>query len=105
MNYRNLMSYLAGILLTATLSPAQTATSNNWKPFTLPSPWIRTLADGINKYSTVVGSPYDPGKNPEVFIHYPDGSFKLYKAQNSAGPKLNRRNAQGVTVGTYWDTT
>jgi hypothetical protein len=105
MNYRHLMTCLAGILLTATLSPAQTATCTNWKTFNLPSPWIRTLADGINKYSTVVGYTYDPGQNTEGFIHYPDGSFKLYKAPNSAGTQLSRRNAQGVSIGTYWDTT
>jgi len=53
----------------------------------------------------VVGYTYDPAQNTEGFIRYPDGSFKLYKAPNSAGTQLNRRNAQGVSVGTYWDTT
>jgi hypothetical protein len=105
MNYRNLTTYLAGILLTATLSPAQTATCTKWTTFNLPAPWIRTSANGINRYNTVVGYTYDPGQNTEGFIHYPDGSFKLYKAPNSAGTELDRRNAQGVSVGTYWDTT
>ena len=68
MNFRHLMTCLAGIFLAATLSPAQTATCTNWKTFNLPSPWIRTLADGINKYSTVVGYTYDPGQNTEGFI-------------------------------------
>jgi hypothetical protein len=105
MNYRNLMPYLAGILLIATLSPAQTATCTKWTTFKLPSPWLRTLPGGINNYATVVGYTYDPGQNTEGFIHYPDGSFKLYKSPNSAGTQLSRRNAQGVSVGTYWDTT
>ena len=96
MNYRHLMTCLAGIFFAATLSQAQTATCTNWKTFNLPSPWIRTMADGINKYSTVVGYTYDPGQNTEGFIHYPDGSFKLYKAPNSAGTQLSRRNAQGA---------
>jgi hypothetical protein len=105
MNYRHLMAFLAGILLTATLSQGQTAQCTNWTTFKLPSPWIRTLPGGINRYNTVVGYTYDPGQNTEGFIHYPDGSFKLYKAPNSAGTQLTRRNAQGVSVGTYWDTT
>ncbi len=71
----------------------------------MPSPWIRTLPGGINRWGTVVGYTYDPAQNTEGFIRYPDGSFKLYKAPNSAGTQLNRRNAQGVSVGTYWDTT
>jgi hypothetical protein len=105
MNYRNLMAVLICMLLAAALSPAQTATCNNWTTFTLPSPWIRTLPNGINQYATVVGYTYDPGQNTEGFIHYPDGSFKLYRAPNSAGTQLSRRNTQGVSVGTYWDTT
>lgn len=63
------------------------------------------MPGGINRYNTVVGYTYDPGQNTEGFIHYPDGSFKLYKAPNSSGTQLTRRNAQGVSVGTYWDTT
>ena len=105
MNYRNLMACLAGLLLTATLSPAQTATCTNWKTFKLPSPWLRTSPSGINRYNTVVGYTYDPGQNTEGFIHYPDNTYKLYKAPNSSGTQLSRRNDQGVSIGTYWDTT
>lgn len=105
MNYRTFMACLAGIFLTAAFSPAQIAQCTNWTTFKMPSPWIRTLPTGINRYNTVVGYTYDPGQNTEGFIHYPDGSFKLYKAPNSAGTQLTRRNAQGVSIGTYWDTT
>lgn len=105
MKYRNLMACLAGVLLTATLSPAQTATCTNWTTFKLPSPWLRTLPGGINRYNTVVGYTYDPGQNTEGFIRYPDNTYKLYKAPNSSGTQLSRRNDQGVSVGTYWDTT
>jgi hypothetical protein len=105
MNYRHLMTFIAGIFLAATLSQGQTASCSTWTTFNLPSPWIRTMPGGINRYATVVGSTYDPGQNTEGFIHYPDGSFKLYKAPNSGGTEFSRRNAQGVSVGTYWDTT
>ena len=71
----------------------------------MPSPWIRTLPSGINRWNTAVGYTYDPGQNTEGFIHYPNGSVKFYKAPNSSATMLSRRNVQGVTVGTYQDTT
>ncbi len=96
---------LFSLLTLCSGSYAQTATCTNWKTFQMPSPWIRTLPGGINRWGTVVGYTYDPAQNTEGFIRYPDGSFKLYKAPNSAGTQLSRRNAQGVSVGTYWDAT
>jgi hypothetical protein len=83
----------------------QTATCTNWKLFQMPSPWIRTLPSGINRWGTVVGETYDRTQTTRGFIRYSDGSVKTYAAVNSAFTRLSRRNAQGVTVGTYWDTT
>ncbi|HKW16369.1 MAG TPA: hypothetical protein VJO35_02555 [Terriglobales bacterium] len=84
---------------------AQTATCTNWKFFSMPSPWIRTLPSGINRWYTVVGETYDPSQNFDGFIRYSDGSIKLYSAPNSSSTSLTGRNAQGVSVGTYNDKT
>jgi hypothetical protein len=71
----------------------------------MPSPWIRTLPSGINRWGTVVGETYDAAQNTRGFVRYSDGSSKTYAAPNSSFTSLSRRNAQGVTVGTYRDTS
>jgi hypothetical protein len=97
---------LAGlVVLTCAIAPAQTATCTNLKTFSFSYPLLRTLPSGINRWGSVVGYTYDPSGIDQAFTRYSDGSIKFYSAPSSSGTQFSRRNSQGVTVGTFYDTT
>jgi hypothetical protein len=98
----------------------QTATCTNWKFFNLS---VDTHPHGINQYGTVVGDIQSPtgsgnGLNslPQTslgFVRYSNGAFKTYMTPNSqfvlttkaSQTHFTRRNALGVTVGWYMDSS
>src|SRR6266404_5159846 len=86
------------------LCQAQTATCTNWKFFNLPAPWTSD-PHGINRWGTVVGLAQDSNLVNYGYIRYSDGSFKTYMAPNATDTNFARRNALGVTVGFYVNTT
>ena len=98
----------------------QTATCTNWKFFNIS---VDTHPHGINQYGTVVGdiqSPTGSGQQrnslPQTslgFVRYSNGAFKTYMTPNSqfvfttkaSQTHFTRRNALGVTVGWYMDSS
>jgi hypothetical protein len=91
------------LLLFASLlchAQTQTATCTNWKFFNVFSP------SGINRWGTVVGSASGPqtGVATAGYVRYSNGATKKYVGPNAAQVTfLARRNAAGVTVGSYVD--
>ncbi len=71
----------------------------------MPSPWVNTVASGINRWGTVVGLANTIGNYPSHigygFTRFPNGTFKTYMAPNASHTEFARRNALGVTVGSY----
>lgn len=86
----------------STFSFAQTATCTNWTFFAVPGGG-RTLASGINRWDTVVGYALDSSSSHNLsgFIRWANGGFSYYRFPRSTYTVLTRRNAQGVSVG-YW---
>jgi hypothetical protein len=98
----------------------QTATCTNWKFFSIS---VDTHPHGINSYGTVVGDIQSPtgsgnGLNslPQTglgFVRDSNGAFKTYMTPNSqfvlttkaSQTHFTRRNALGVTVGWYMDSS
>jgi hypothetical protein len=104
----------SGIVLIAlslvSVCRAQTATCTNWKYIHPVSPWLAIVPQGINRWGTVVGSTYKStgphGSSVTYgYVHYSNGTFSTYMAPNASNTYFTRRNAQGVTVGGYTDTT
>lgn len=93
------------LLSMSPMMEAQTATCNNLTTFHFSYPLLRTLPGGVNRWGTVVGYTYDPSGISQGFTRYSDGTLKFYSFPNSNGTAFDRRNAQGVTVGTYNDST
>jgi len=98
------------LLFAAALCDAQTATCTNWKYIHPTSPWLAVVPGEINRWGTVVGSTYKStgphGSSVTYgYIHYSNGTFKTYMAPNASDTYFTRRNALGVTVGAYIDTT
>jgi hypothetical protein len=90
------------VLLFSALSFAQTAACTNWTFFTVPGAG-RTLPNGVNRWDTVVGYTIDSSSHQANagFIRWASGGFSYYKYPGSSYTVLTRRNAQGVSVG-YW---
>jgi hypothetical protein len=98
------------LLFTSALCDAQTATCTNWKNIHPISPWLFVGPSGINRWGTVVGytakSTGPHGQSVKYgYIHYSNGTFTTYMAPNASNTFFSRRNALGVTVGSYNDTT
>lgn len=93
------------VLLASALCDAQTATCSNFKFFNLPSPWLASGPNGINRWGTVVGGATKGSTRPTQFgyIRYSNGSFTTYMAPNAGDTVFSARNALGVTVGQYTD--
>jgi hypothetical protein len=92
------------LLFASIVSDGQTtATCTNWSLFALPSPWVSTVASGISRWGTVVGLVFTayPSHIHYGFIRYSNGSSKTYMAPNANYTEFTRRNALGVTVGSY----
>jgi hypothetical protein len=66
---------------------------------------VSTRPHGINRYGNIVGSATTTSGAPFGFIRYSDGTFKKVLVPNSSATQLMRRNASGVTVGFYQDST
>lgn len=102
-----LASVLGSLLLPfSALCQAQTASCTNWTFFKASSSAVRTFANGINRWNVVTGDvpqssqPFDKG-----FLRYSDGSIKTYVYPSSVWTAFSRRNSQGVTVGSYGDSS
>ena len=91
-------------LFASVLCGAQTATCTSWKFFKAPAPWASDPS-GINRWGTVVGSAKNPSQVFYGYIRYSNGAFNTYMAPNASLTSFVRRNAQGVTVGFYDDTS
>src|SRR5258705_12121333 len=101
-------SLLAVILLLfgSVVCHAQTITCTNWKFFKAPSPWTNFGAGGINRWGTVVGGvSQDPSTITHGFVRYSNGGFNFYRVPNSIGTSFLHRNALGVSVGYYTDSS
>src|SRR6266566_10091594 len=88
------------LLFASLLCHAQTATCTNWKFFT------NVVPSGINRWGTVVGygSGQQSGAAIAGYVRYSNGATKEYVDPNAAQVTLfSRRNAAGVTVGSYRD--
>jgi hypothetical protein len=114
-----LFSIFLLLFFASALCHAQIATCANWKFFNIS---VGTHPHGINRWGTVVGDTQSPtgsgrGSNPLPqtalgFVRYSNGAFKTYMAPNSVALASNasqthftRRNALGVTVGWYMDSS
>jgi hypothetical protein len=98
------------LLFGSAICHAQTATCTNWKYIHPTSPWLAIVPSGINRWGTVVGSTYKStgphGSSVTYgYVHYSNGTFKTYMAPNASNTYFTRRNALGVTVGAYTDST
>lgn len=85
---------------------AQTATCTGWKTFKVSNEF-NTSANGINAWDTVVGGTTGAfgATNPApAFIRYSNGNISKYVYQNHA-TAFWWRNSQGVTVGSYTDSS
>lgn len=97
---------LSLLLAFSTISKAQTATCTNWNFFKAPSPATQTNASGINRWNVVTGqTAQNTTPQSKGFIRYADGSIKTYLFPSSVWTGLARRNSQGVTVGSYGDSS
>lgn len=108
------MFFRSGIVLVAafvvSLCNAQNATCTNWKYLHPVSPWLSIVPQGINRWGTVVGSTYKStgphGSSVTYgYVHYSNGTFSTYMAPNASNTYFTRRNALGVTVGAYADSS
>jgi hypothetical protein len=91
------------LVLASALCDAQSATCTNWTYFNLPAPWGGS-ALGINRWGTVVGGA-STGAGSRGFVRYSNGGFQAFAAPKASDTLFTRRNALGVTVGWYIDTT
>ena len=89
-----------------TMSYSQTASCTNWTFFSLGSPAVGTYPGGINRWNVVTGAvTYASTPQSKGFIRYSDGSAKTYMYPSSVWTVFSKRNAQGVTVGSYGDNS
>jgi hypothetical protein len=64
------------------------------------------MASGINRWNVVTGqTAQDATPTSKGFIRYSDGSIKTYVYPSSVWTGFSRRNSQGVTVGSYGDSS
>ncbi len=101
-----LSAFSAGILvLIANLAlplQAQTQASCTFTYFNAPSGYSSGFFPyGINHYDTIVGSAQGSGNTGKGFIRYSGGGLRLFAFPGAAWTTLNRRNLNGVSVGTY----
>lgn len=86
------------------VSVGQTTASCTYQTFQYPGS-SHTLASGINRYGTIVGTVDNLDSRGNIvefgFIRFSDGSFQKINAPGSIRTRLNRRNASGATVGQY----
>jgi len=88
------------------LSRSQTAACANWSFFSLPAPATGTYPSGINRWNVVTGvASYASSPFSKAFTRYSDGSVKTYLFPSSVWTEFSRRNSQGVTVGSYGDSS
>lgn len=103
---RNSAPLMFVVLLLCTIGYSQTATCTAWTTFKVSNEF-NTSANGINSWNTVVGGTTGAfgATNPSpAFIRYSNGSISKYLYQNHA-TAFWRRNSQGVTVGSYTDSS
>jgi hypothetical protein len=62
---------------------------------------VSTVANGINKYGTIVGTAQDQTGITFGFIRYSNGTFKRYAVSGSYNTEFFHRNDSGATVGFY----
>lgn len=95
-----LLIWLAGV----TISVGQTTASCTYQTFQYPGS-SHTLANGINRYGTIVGTVDNLDSQGNIvefgFVRFSNGSFQKVVAPGSLRTRLNRRNASGATVGQY----
>ena len=91
-------------LFASLICDAQTANCTNWKFFNLPASVAKsTFPMGINRWGTVVGYAQDATSCCKFFgfIRYSNGNTKTYLFPHTSLTLLSKRNALGVTVGSY----
>ena len=94
------------LLFLSVFACAQTATCTGWKTFTVPNQG-GTQPYGINSFGTVVGGTagvFGGTTPPPAFIRYANGGITKFRYQNQY-TFFTRRNAQGITVGYYQDSS
>jgi len=95
------LGFVVACLMFAGGAVAQTADCT-FTYFTLPSPYYATIPNGINRYGNIVGNAWSKlGQTSQAFIRYSDGSFKTFTLNGNLPTEFQRRNASGVTVGSF----
>lgn len=96
----------SALLAFSASSQAQAAICTRWTFFKDSSSAVRTFANGINRWNVVTGeAPQSSQPFSKGFIRYSDGSIKTYVYPSSVWTSFSRRNSQGVTVGSYGDSS
>src|SRR5262249_26661642 len=97
---------IIGSLGLVPLANAQTAATCTFSMFSPPAGFTNGdfFADGINHYNTVVGVAFTAGEGSSAkgFMRFSGGGMNLFAFPNAFVTELNRRNANGASVGQYY---
>ena len=97
---------ISGCLCFVPVGRAQTAATCTFSTFSPPPGFSNGdfFANGINHYNTVVGVAFTAGEGSSAkgFIRFFGGGMNLFLFPNAFVTQLNKRNANGASVGQYY---
>ena len=98
---RLLVNIVIALLGGSLSTNAQTPATCSFHLFQIPASNGTPIAEGINRYGTVVGFVSLATSHSEGFTRFSNGQTNFFMASNSTDTAIMRRNSSGVNVGSF----